>query len=346
MTPRERALCVFRYQQPDIPCFDLMEGTTWPRLGWFFRQKYGLNTNQAVLDFLGCDFQWSHLFGQELPLPGSEAGVDKLLGTNYSDTVGEFPLADVETVHDVDRIFHPDPAARPIPDFRAMRAAYPDRAIVFCISWTPIFSGACSQFGMAEAMVRLALEPEIFKAYAIKQGEYLYEYCRLALEAGAAEYCDFAWMGDDFASESNLLLSPADWRQYIRPYLEKPIRLFKEKGLHTLFHSCGAVSEVYPDFIDMGIDAHIGVQTSARGMDAARLAKDFGGKIAVFGGVDAQTILVSGTPDDVRREVRRNLDAIANCGGYVVSNSHHALPDISGENILAMAEAAGRAVPV
>jgi uroporphyrinogen decarboxylase len=103
------------------------------------------------------------------------------------------------------------------------------------------------------------------------------------------------------------------------------------------------VADVYPDFIDIGIDAHIGVQTSGKGMQIERLARDFGGKLVIFGGVDAQTTVVSSTPEQVKEQVRRNISAFENCGGYIVSNSHHGLPDIPGENILAMAKAAGRA---
>lgn len=344
MTARDRALSVFRYEPADRPCFDLMEGTVWDSIGYYFRKVHGLDTAEDVLDFLDCDFRWSHLFEKALTLPETEAAVKGLPGSNYSDVTGGYPLAGAATVADVDRLFNPDPYARPMPDFHAMRRAYPDKALVFCVAWTPFFSGACAQFGMERAMVAMLSEPELYHAFAIKQKEYLCEYIRLALKAGAAQCCDFFWTGDDFAMETGLILSPAHWRALVKPYLGEAVRIAKDAGMHTLFHSCGAVADVYPDFIDMGIDAHIGVQTSARGMDIERLARDFGGKIVVFGGVDAQTTLTACTPEQVEAEVRRNMRAFEHCGGYAVSNSHHGLPDIPGQNILAMARAAGRAL--
>lgn len=342
MTARERALTVFRYQLPDKTCFDLLEGTVWDRLGYFFHRKYGCKQNEDVLDLLDCDFRWSHLFEADSPLAESEnAWVSP---RSYADVLGDYPLAGVTSVAEVDRIFNPDASERPMPDFKRMRDTYPDKALIFTIPWTPIFSGACGVFGMEEAMVKMTLEPEIFKAFAIKQSEYLIEYLRLALQAGVNRYCDFFWTGDDFAHGRGMMLSPDAWRKLIRPYLEPTIRLAKESGMHTLFHSCGAVSEVYGDFIDMGVDAHNGVQTSAVGMDIHSLARKFGGKIVIFGGVDAQTTLVSGTTEDVDRQVKENIAAFEHCGGYIVSNSHQGLPDIKGENIVAMARAAGRAV--
>jgi len=340
MTARERALEVFKYRQPDKTCFDLMEGTVWDRLGYFFNKNYGCKQGEDVLNLLDCDFRWSHLFNADRPLAESEK--DWRTVKCYSDSLGGYPLAEVESVADVDRLFDPDPYARPIPDFKSMRETYPDKALVFCISWTPIFSGACQVFGIEETMAKMMLEQEIFKAFAIKQCEYLTEYTKLALKAGAAEYCDFIWFGDDFAHEKTLLVSPEIWRKLVRPYLEPAIRIGRGSGLHTLFHSCGAVSEVYGDFIDMGVEAHIGVQTSAHNMDPEYLAKHFGGKIVIFGGVDAQTTLVEMTPGEVCEQVKKNIAAFGDCGGYIVSNSHHGLPDIKGENIVAMARAAGR----
>ena len=342
MTARERALSIFRYQPTHIPCFDLQEGTVWDSIGYYFRQEHGLNTGEDVLDFLGCDFRWSHLFNKNAVLPRSDIEVRGLAGTNYSDSSGGYPLAGAESVADIDRLFDPNPENIVMPDFKAMRDMYPDKALVFCIPWTPFFSGACSLFGMEQAMITMLTEPEIYHAFAIKQKEYLCEYIRLGIKAGAAEYCDFFWTGDDFASETGLILSPADWRRLVKPYLKEAFDIAKSAGMYTLFHSCGSVVDVYPDFIEIGIDSHIGVQTSARGMEIETLARGFGGKLIIFGGVDAQTTLVKETSDGVMAQVQKNISAFENCGGYIVSNSHHGLPDLPGENIYAMARAAGR----
>jgi uroporphyrinogen decarboxylase len=74
-------------------------------------------------------------------------------------------------------------------------------------------------------------------------------------------------------------------------------------------------------------------------MDAATLARDFGGRLAFLGGVDTQRILPHGSPDEVKAEVRR-VKAILG-PHLIVSPSHEAiLPDVPPRNIAAMAEAA------
>ena len=61
------------------------------------------------------------------------------------------------------------------------------------------------------------------------------------------------------------------------------------------------------DFIEMGVDALTPVQVSAVGMDPVRLKRDFGDRIAFWGGIDTQRVLCRGTADDVRREVRERI---------------------------------------
>jgi len=73
-------------------------------------------------------------------------------------------------------------------------------------------------------------------------------------------------------------------------------------------------------------------------MDAARLRERFGGSVSFCGGVDAQFLLVNGTPDEVASEVGRLRELFPT--GLVISPSHEAiLPDIAPANIAALFQA-------
>jgi uroporphyrinogen decarboxylase len=77
----------------------------------------------------------------------------------------------------------------------------------------------------------------------------------------------------------------------------------------------------------------------AKNMDAESLAKKYNGKIVFLGGVDTQRLLPFGSPDDVRKEVRRLKELFG--PNFIVSPSHESLlPNVSPENITAMAETA------
>jgi uroporphyrinogen decarboxylase len=89
----------------------------------------------------------------------------------------------------------------------------------------------------------------------------------------------------------------------------------------------------------MGVDILHPIQAKAAGMDAETLSKKYNGQVVFLGGVDTQQLLPFGTPDEVRREVRR-LRALFG-PNYIVSPSHETLlPNVPMANVEAMAQAA------
>lgn len=334
MTHRERVLRTFAFQETDKPAFDLMENATWPELDCFFADKYNLHSISAILDFLDSDFRWV--------MAGSPYTEKKEGRDNLSDNKSTGLLSAVESVEDLDRLYHPDPDDRIIPDFVAARENFPDHALVFAALWMPAFFNCCMDFGMEEALCKMIVQPDIIEAYVDRHTECALEVLRRGIEKGAGKYCDFYWIGDDFSTEKTLMLPPEMWRRFFKKSIEKQVRMAREAGMKVVFHSCGAVEPVYEDLIEIGISAHCGVQTSADNMDIDILAKKYGGRFVIYGGVDAQTTLIKGAPETVADEVRRNIRAFEPYGGYIVSNSHHGLSDMPGENLIAMAQGAGR----
>lgn len=107
-----------------------------------------------------------------------------------------------------------------------------------------------------------------------------------------------------------------------------------------MFHSCGNVRPVIPDFIEMGIDILNPVHINAAGMEPYQLKRDFGKEIVFWGGgVDTQKILARGTANDIRDDVRKNIDALATGGGFVFAAVHNIQSEVPPENIMAMCEA-------
>ncbi len=112
----------------------------------------------------------------------------------------------------------------------------------------------------------------------------------------------------------------------------------------VFFHSCGAIRELIPDLIEIGVDILNPVQVSAAGMETAALKRDFGRDLVFWGGgVDTQGVLGSGTPAEVRAEVRRRVADLAPGGGFVFASVHNIQANVPAENIVAMWEAAAAA---
>jgi uroporphyrinogen decarboxylase len=55
--------------------------------------------------------------------------------------------------------------------------------------------------------------------------------------------------------------------------------------------------------------------------------------------VDTQSVLPQGTPQQVKDDIRKNIDALAPGGGYVFNTVHNIQADVPVENILALYEA-------
>ena len=78
------------------------------------------------------------------------------------------------------------------------------------------------------------------------------------------------------------------------------------------FHSCGAIYELIPDLIEVGVDILNPVQVSAANMDTRKLKKEFGKDITFWGGgVDTQRILPYGTTKEVEEEVKKRIHDLA-----------------------------------
>jgi uroporphyrinogen decarboxylase len=148
--------------------------------------------------------------------------------------------------------------------------------------------------------------------------------------------------GDDLASQEGPLMSPAAFRALIKPRYQRYFDFVRSKtDAKIFFHSCGNVVEFIDDLVDCGVDILNPVQVSAMG-DTAALKSRFGQKIVFWGGVDTQRVLPYGTPADVENEVRQRIHDLAPGGGFVLAAVHNIQPDVSPENILAMADATRR----
>jgi uroporphyrinogen decarboxylase len=336
MIHRQRVLNTFKFEPTDRVPFDLMEGCVWSELMEFFREKFELQEPGAVLNFLDTDFRWAFV-DYHGPPPAAETQVVNRADL-HSKGVMAGPLAHATTVQEVEAYSWPDPAWWQPSDYAAFSRAWPDHARVLCIGWAPLFWTACEAFGMEEGLIKMKTEPKLFDAFVHRQHEFYLDILRRCCTA-AEGLCDICWLGDDYASQNGLLMNPELWRRQIKPYLAEQVQVARSHGMQVLFHSCGSVRSILPDLIDIGVNALLVFQTTARGMDVQSIARDFGGKMVFYGGVDIQQLLSFGTPEATLAEVRANINAFEKYGGYVVANSHHSVASIKGDNIVAMCKA-------
>lgn len=155
------------------------------------------------------------------------------------------------------------------------------------------------------------------------------------------EYADVVQEADDVAGQFDLLMSPEDYRTLIKPRHKKLFDFIKTRSnAKIFFHSCGAIREIIPDLIEIGVDIINPVQVNAAGMESKGLKRDFGDALTFWGGlVDTQGVFLSGTPQQVRDEARRRIDDFGPNGGFVAATVHNIQANVPPENIIAMWEA-------
>lgn len=144
-------------------------------------------------------------------------------------------------------------------------------------------------------------------------------------------------IGDDVASQAALWMSPGHYRRYVKPRHAEIIRFIKARtGAKIIFHCCGACKAILGDLIEIGVDVLNPTQTSAIGMDPFELKREFGRDLVFWGGIDVLHLLPRGTTQDVEREVKRHIDALAPGGGYILSPSHIIQAGTPPQNVLTM----------
>jgi len=235
----------------------------------------------------------------------------------------------------VDLFDWPDPAKYIDPALcRRAVEEVPDGYAVMGVVWSAHFQDACAAFGMETALIKMLVEPEMFRAvinriadFYLQANEIFYEATKGKLHA--------VLIGNDFGGQTGLMVAPELLKEFVYDGTQKLVNQAKKYGLKVIHHSCGSIFEIIPDLIELGVDVIHPIQARAANMEAWRLKESYGDKTSFCGGVDAQYLLVNGQPEDVAAKVRE-LKSIFTTG-LIISPSHEAvLPDIPPSNIEAL----------
>jgi len=153
------------------------------------------------------------------------------------------------------------------------------------------------------------------------------------------EYMDMVETADDLGGQGGLLISPRMYRELIMPRhaaLNAAIRTRTQARI--FFHSCGAIMPLIDDFIVSGVDVLNPIQPLPGLMDPEELRARYGGRLIFHGGLDVQSLLLTGTPDEVRAEVRRYLNVLGP-ESYIMAPANSVQPGTPPENLVAAYEA-------
>ncbi|MBW7995853.1 MAG: hypothetical protein FVQ81_04620 [Candidatus Glassbacteria bacterium] len=159
----------------------------------------------------------------------------------------------------------------------------------------------------------------------------------LKIIEGTARYdIDAILFGDDWGQQHGLIMGPEMWREFFKPRAAAEYKACKEAGMHVMIHSCGDVSEIMGELIEIGVEMFNPFQPEV--MDIVEIKRRHGDRMSFFGGMSTQRTLPGATAEGVREKTRWLCDTIGRDGGYVFSPAHDVPKDVPAENMAAMVE--------
>jgi uroporphyrinogen decarboxylase len=256
-----------------------------------------------------------------------------------------WPLSQAASVEDLKHHPWPDPDwwdFSPLPGIMERLDEHEEYHLRFRLG--SVFEIGWQLRGLEEFMIDLASNPAIPCYIMDRLTEIYLENLRRVLDADAAagDRLDMVYFYDDVATQQSLLISKKMWREYLRPHHVKLIDLAHRYGKPVMYHTDGAVYQMIPEFIEMGVDVLNPLQPDAKGMDMQKIKDEFGDRLTFHGGVDIMRTLPKGKAEQVAAEVRERVKVLGRGGGYILCSSHHIQPDTPVENVIAMYDPALR----
>jgi uroporphyrinogen decarboxylase len=357
-THRERVLAAFHHQEPDRVPIDMMGNATMlvDRTYFALRDYLGLAPippvrhgttanyyDERILAHLDIDFRRIFLPDKSVALSFSDDlpyvdpwGVRYVRKGPFVNLV-ENPLKNAATAKHVES--HAWPRADDLFTVDGLaeqtRRMY-DETDYALVARNPVTAGfldrACQLLGTAEFLTALIAAPDVAHSVVAHLLAVYKDIYAMFLDA-VGPYVQMVEVADDLGTQQSLLISPATYREFIKPAECELYGLIHEKAPHAaLFRHCdGAIASLIPDLIEVGVNVLNPVQTSSRGMAPQELKSAHGKALTFHGAVEGLEKPV----DCLVAEVQQRIDVFAPGGGFVLASCNH-MVDVPPESILAM----------
>ena len=370
MTPRQRVQTALAHNEPDRVPLALGGGSYGLVDDLYLRLVKQLNLDEPVAPFrtghsisymddrllerLGTDLRycWPGLLPNSPVTPGED---EDTFYDSYGQVwkrafpyyyAGEGILRDAWSINDIEsRIRWPDLSDPRWTQGVAKRAQRLREETDYFVVMRMVashgpFQTACDLRGTESFLMDMALNPEFAHALLEKVTTAIEGLLKITMQAGGRYFDMIELPGDDYAGNTNLLMSPVMFRTFIKPCLERLVRVIKEHNPDTkvMLHSDGAITKLLPDIISLGVDV-IHPLEPLGATDIPTVKKNFGGQVTFLGGIDISHAM-PGTREDVIAETKLRISQLASSGGYILAPSNHLQADVPPENVVTLFETA------
>jgi uroporphyrinogen decarboxylase len=329
MTRRDRVRMALDHEQPDIVPYHL---------------TFTLPAREKVTAHYGVDdpdaFLGNHLAVIEPSAPDAWVETERGMWRDQFGVVWDRTIdRDIGTVANcclpeptLDGYAFPDPHdPRRFEDYPGFCARHADDFKLSDIGFS-LFERAWTLRGMENLLMDMHLHPEFVEELL----DRILEFNLAVLDHVVEHPIDGLRFGDDWGTQRGVMMGAALWRRFLKPRLARQYAVAKERGLKVFIHSCGAVSELFDDLIEIGVDCFNPFQPEV--MDVYAMKRRYGDRLSFFGGLSTQKTLPFDSPAGVRAEVRRLMAECGRGGGYILAPAHDTPKDVPIENLAALVD--------
>lgn len=267
-------------------------------------------------DYFGVE--WTYVPDVHAPMPTT----GKFLFENIDEWRDKLKLPDLEAIDwekqseiDTHTDFMAFAAGAGLVPLKDGKTIYDEDKLRLCMVINGMFERMHACMGFENALMALVEDPEecyeFFGAIAdwkIKYFKKIKKYYKV----------DVINAHDDYGSADRMFMKPELWRKILKPHLKRIVDACHEMGIIYQHHSCGYIEPIFPDLVEIGVDAIDTLQVGNTHL--VELKKEYGDRITFCGGFDNQHILdvLGVSPEAVKKEYRRVIDSLAPGGSYVV----------------------------
>jgi uroporphyrinogen decarboxylase len=365
MNSRERFLIALNHREPDRVPIDLCvipAGTISPSAPEGLRTRLGIpslnniptRADDPLIRQIGADVKRVALKspeGVQADETGRRRSKDEWGGVHATAeqawvhvAIKEAPLSRIGSTREIENYPWPDPsdASRYAGLKESARRFHREGFGVVVDTPLKLISLGMAMRGPEQFMADTTLNRPLLEYLMDKILDVLLELSRRLLEE-VEEYADVVAFGGDLPRQGSPPFFPDLYRRLLKPRHRTIMRFLREHaGEAKVLYSCpGAAEPIMQDLIELGVDACSLAHASPGGRDEIRSLKArYGRDLTFWGGIPADRVLSLATPEEVKAEVRTQIEDLAPGGGFVLGPLHGIGPGVKPENVIALYEAA------